>query len=240
MKISLNSILKAISIPLTLLVIYISYTILWRVFGLPSISELTEIIKHSFDTYGLWIVLGASFIEGLLLLGQYFPGGFVIFLGVISARGDALRAVEVVVLVSIAFFLAYMVNYLLGRYGWYRLFLKFGLEGSIERAQEKVSKHAFFAFMANYWDTNLASIIATAAGVLKLPVRKFLAYSTLGIVVWNTFWGFLVYFVGEFILDNQTPIFFVVLVIWCSAIIIKVFYWERLKARFFTRAPLIF
>ncbi len=239
MEISFKGILKAISIPLTLLVIYISYTILWRVFGLPSITELTEIIKHSFDSYGLWIVLGASFIEGLLLLGQYFPGGFVIFLGVISARGDVPRAIEVVIIVSIAFFCAYIVNYLLGKYGWYKLFIKFGLKKSLDTAEQKIAKHAFFAFMANYWDTNLASIIATAAGVLKLPLRKFLAYSTLGIVVWNTFWGFVVYFIGEFILDNQTPIFFIILVIWCSAIIIKVFYWERIKAKFAPRAPII-
>jgi membrane protein DedA with SNARE-associated domain len=232
MKLTFNSVLKALSIPLTLLVIYITYTILWRAFGLPSVQELTQLIKHSFDTYGLWIVLGASFIEGLLLLGQYFPGGFVIFLGVISARGDVPRAIEVVLIVDLAFFIAYIVNYVAGKYGWYKLFVKFGLKESMDKAEQKVAKHAFFAFMANYWDTNLASVVATAAGVLKLPFSKFLGYSTIGILVWNTVWGFVVYFVGEFFIDNETIISLAVLLVWCAVIVVKVFYWEKMKIRF--------
>ena len=232
MQFNLKNILKALSIPLTLAAVYATYVILWRLLDLPTPEELTKLIGQYFDQYGLWIVLVSAFIEGMLLLGQYFPGGFVIFLGVIAARGDVWRATEVVAIVSLSFFAAYYVNYLLGKYGWYRIFAKFGLQGSIERAQEKLNKHVLFAVLANYWDTNIASVVATAAGVLKLPLGKFLFYSAISIAVWNTFWGFVVYFIGEALIDNELSISLWILLVWAIVIIVKVFFWQKIKCRF--------
>lgn len=224
--------LKALTIPISFVVIYLVYVLLWRIFGLPSVGELTQIIERSFLEYGLWIVLVSAFIEGVLLLGQYFPGGFVIFLGVIASRGDIVRAAEVVGIVSIAFFAAYYVNYLLGKYGWYRLFAKFGLGGSIDRAKDKLNKHIFFAVFSNYWDTNIASIIATAAGVLRIPLGKFLLYSVFGIVIWNTVWGVVVYNIGELLIKNELMVSLWVLLVWMLVIIFRIFFWERIRGGF--------
>jgi len=77
--------IKIISIPLILLVIYLSMYLIWGILGLPKESELLLIVKDYFSKYGLYIVFISALIEGFFLLGQYFPGGFVIFLGVISA-----------------------------------------------------------------------------------------------------------------------------------------------------------
>lgn len=233
MKFNLKNILKVLAIPLSLVIVYVSMIVVWKFFHLPSPAESTELIQKYFLVYGLWIVLIASFIEGVLLVGQYFPGGLVIFLGVISARGDLIRVVEVVATVSISFFFAYYINYIIGKYGWYKLFSKFGLSESIQNAKEKLSKHALFAILSNYWDPNVSSIIATAAGILEIPISKFLFYSFCGIVVWNTFWGILVYYIGEAILSNQDIVFFSIIFVWSVVIITRVFFWNTIRPKLF-------
>lgn len=192
-----KSILKAIAVPLSFLVVYLTLIALWETFGLPPQEELIKIIKNYFVGYGLWVVFVGALVEGVLLLGQYFPGGFIIFLGVISAGRDIPRVINVVLLVSTAFFVAYYLNYLMGKYGWYRLFLKFGLKNSIESSQKRLSKHALKGILASYWEPNLASITATAAGILQIPLKIFLTYSLIGIAVWNTFWGTFVFIMGD-------------------------------------------
>ena len=43
----------------------------------------------------------------------------------------------------------------------------------------------------------MASITATAAGVLQMNFNKFFWESLFGIAVWNSFWGVLVYSLGK-------------------------------------------
>lgn len=193
----LKNFLKLISVPLGLLLMYLSLVLIWKIFDLPPEDQLLEIVKGYFATYGLWIVFFGALIEGFLLLGNYFPGGFIIFLGVITADHDIPRIVVVVSIVSIAFFISYTLNYLVGKYGWYKLFTKFGMKDSVEKAKIKLEKRDFRTVILSYWEPNLASITATAAGVLQLPLRRFLFISTIGIVIWNAFWGTFVAILGE-------------------------------------------
>lgn len=136
-------------------------------------------------------------MKGFFILGQYFPGGFIIFLGVISSVGDIPRAVSVVLVTSLAFFISYTLNYFVGKYGWYKILLKFGLGANIESSKDRLSKQGMNAVIFGYWEPNLASIIATSAGILTVPFRRFSLYSFAGIITWNTFWGILVYTLGE-------------------------------------------
>lgn len=192
-----KEILKLLSIPLILIGIYLLMYLVWKVLNLPTDDQLLIIVREWFAQYGLWIVFISALVEGFLLLGQYFPGGFIIFLGVISAGKDIPRAMEVVSVVCISFFIAYSLNYLVGKYGWYKLLSKFGLIGSIERSKEKLTKQGLNAIFFTYWEPNLASLTATAAGILGISFKKFLLYSAIGIVLWNIFWGTLVYVLGE-------------------------------------------
>lgn len=80
----LKEVLALLSVPLILFVIYLTLIFFWKLLGLPSDDQMLVVVKDYFLKYGLWIVFISALIEGFLLLGQYFPGGFVIFLGVIS------------------------------------------------------------------------------------------------------------------------------------------------------------
>jgi membrane protein DedA with SNARE-associated domain len=228
MNAKLKNFIKLFSVPLILLAIYLSVYMVWKLLDLPSDAELVVIVKNWFATYGLWIVFVGALIEGFLLLGQYFPGGFIIFLGVISAGKHIPRAAEVVSIVCLAFFISYTLNYWVGKYGWYRLLIKFGLKQSLEHAKEKLEKQGLNAVILSYWEPNLASITATAAGILQIPLRKFQIYSAVGIIVWNIFWGVLVYSLGENALKIVGFKYIIVIfLIWVAVILIKHYLFDK-------------
>lgn len=228
MKSRMKDISRLLSIPFILLAIYLLIASVWRLANLPSDSELQTIIKDYFNHYGLWVVFVGALIEGFLLLGQYFPGGFIIFLSVISAGRDIPRVIEIILLVSLAFFISYTLNYWVGKYGWHRVLIKFGLKKSLEDAEKKLARHGLNAIIFSYWEPNLASITATAAGVLKISLRQFSLFSAFGIVIWNIFWGTLVFSLGKTALQMiGLKYILIIFLVWVSVILIKHYIFDK-------------
>lgn len=170
--------------------------IVWKILDLPSEEETIEIVTTWLQTYGLWIVLIGSMLESLLFIGLYFPGSVIIFLSV-ALSPDPLHAVKAVVAVSIGMLIGYTLNYTFGKYGWYKVFLKLGMRDSIENARAKMERNDIRYIFYTYWNPGLGSFTATAAGILRTNFKRFLLLMVLAIVVWNTFWGVLVYSLGE-------------------------------------------
>ncbi len=148
------------------------------------------------DTYGLQLVFLGSFLEALLLVGLYFPGSLVIFLGV-GLASSGTEAFVSVLAVSAGMFGGYLLNYMLGRYGWYRVLLRLGLRPGIERAQHKMQQSDVRYIFYTFWNPGLAAFTTTAAGILQQPPKRFFYLCVAAIVVWNTFWGVLVYSLGR-------------------------------------------
>lgn len=170
--------------------------LLWNVLDLPAETEMVTIVSSWLGTYGLYLVLIGSFVEALLFIGVYFPGSIVIFLSVALAP-DVKIAIATVLCVSLGMLLGYLVNYLLGKYGWYKLFLKLGMKNGIERAQVKMQTNDIRYVFYTYWNPGLAAFTATAAGILNVSYKRFGLLSVIAIIFWNTFWGVLVYSLGE-------------------------------------------
>lgn len=213
MRDKLSKLLKVISLPMIFLAVFLLFWAGWKILNLPPEHELIEIAKKYFDLYGYWIVLISAFIEGALLVGWYYPGSLVIFLGVIFAGKNIPEVIWVVTLVTAGLFLAYVFDYALGKYGWYRLLLKFGLKKPMDKAQMQLSKYGLSGIFLSYWQPNLAALTSTAAGMLQFPFKKFILYSAAAAVLWNVFWGTLVYFLGEAALTAIGAKFVVVVII---------------------------
>jgi membrane protein DedA with SNARE-associated domain len=226
MAIKYKNFLIAISLPLTILTMSLLYHILWTILGWPKGDELILIIKNFFKEYGLWMVFFSSILESAVILGNYFPGGVVIFFSVASSKGDPLLAILTVFIVSIGFFIGYFIDYILGKYGWYKLIIKLGGESQIEKAKQKISTHSFKAIFNSYWEINLASITATACGILQINLKQFLKESTISLVFWNMAWGLLVYFLGDNALKiiTSTKYALPIVVIWI--LILTIFYFK--------------
>ena len=189
--------LKKIVLPLIFLGVAVSLFFVWKIFNLPPQEKLIEIARSYFDAYGLITIFISSILEGVLLVGWYYPGSLVIFLGVIFAGHDAVRVTEVISVVTAGFFIAYALNFSLGKYGWDRGLLVLGLREALERAQRRLANYGLRVIFLTYWHPNLAGLTSTAAGILHIPFKKFFFYSCISAILWNIFWGSLVYFLGE-------------------------------------------
>lgn len=204
MQQKVNYYLKLLYLPLTALVVIVSMYAVWELFNLPPAQELALQVEGLFDRYGLPILFLSSLVEGMLLVGGYFPGQFVIILGV--AISDSPAEAIVTVLVAMAgLYIAHILNYFLGKYGWYRLLTRCGFMSSIENAKGKVMKGEFVSLLSTYFMSSVAAIVDTAAGILQMPVRKFLLYSFVALAFWATLVGTLVYVIGENVVTLVSP-----------------------------------
>lgn len=209
-----------IKLPLFIIGFFLVLILLWKIFKLPPEEELIEMTRGYFEHYGLITVFLAAIIEGALLAGWYVPGGLVIFLGVILSHSPK-QAVFSVLLTIAGFLVAYIFNFFVGKYGWYKILLKFGVRNSLEKAQEKFSRYGFKTIYISYWEPNLASLVSTAAGIAQASLKKFLLTSIIATVLWCTFWGTTTFIFGKQILNYLGGIFFGVMIIWIIYIIIK-------------------
>ncbi len=216
--------LQKLKTPILIITIFTILILLWNLFDLPSEEVLIGMIKSYFSKYGVVTVLLASIIEGMLLVGWYLPGGLVIFLGVILSAGDPYRAALSVVATIVGFSIAYTFNYFLGKHGWYKVLIVFGLKGSLEKAEIQFSKHGYKTMFLSYWQPNLAALISTGAGILKAPFEKFFFYSTIATVLWSSFWGIIAYILGQKVLSYLGIVFFGIMIGWILWIIISHYY----------------
>lgn len=220
--------LKILIAPLCILALIILTGLMWKLFNFPSQKELIPIIKNYFDTYGIWLVLIAAIVESGFVLGIYAPGGLVIFLGVIFSIGDPLRAIFVVATVILGFIIGFTVDFFLGRYGWYKFLIHFGLEKALLKVKERVEKYNISTAWLGYHHPDVGSLIATTYGILQYSYKKFLLITLPAVIAWSALWGFIAYIFGDKVLTMMGyKMLFIILGVWIVVRIVEV----RMKER---------
>ena len=108
------------------------------------------------------------------------------------------------------------------------MLVAFGIKQYVDEAKDKLTKYGIFAVFTSYWSPGLASFVSTAAGILHYPAFKFLSYSLIAVILWNIFWGTLVYHLGERALTMflSWPFMVFVIVLWIGAR-----YWNERKTK---------
>jgi membrane protein DedA with SNARE-associated domain len=197
---------------------------IYIVFDLPEGEAFFEMLRINIQTYGLPLSFVGAFLEGLFCIGWYFPGSSIIFLSVIFA-GSAQYAALSVVVVTTALYLAYCCNYFLGKHGWHRLLVRFGMQNQLDDAERQLNRHGLRAIFFTFWNPGLASLVATAAGTLRYPFKRFALASFVALSIWNTFWGVLAYVVGEKIIEYVFSYTFILIMIgvWIVVRIIEIY-----------------
>lgn len=187
---------RALLLPLAIVVLVGVLYGIWKLLDLPSEQRVIEIARGYFQHYGPAIVILSSFIEGLLIIGLYFPGSIVFFLGLILAGSDPLKVAEVACFGIIGIWLAYVVNFYVGRFGWYHVFIVVGLKESLETAKRKLDRNGLSTVAMTFWHPNIGAVVATAAGVLDFRAEVFLPVSLLAVAFWLSFWSAVVFWLG--------------------------------------------
>lgn len=189
--------LRIIAIPISLIVIVLSLFLARSLLPLPSDEELRVVTKTLFSHYGLLLVFASGLVEGILLAGWYFPGTTLILFSLLLVGDDISAVVVLAAAAASGLSLAYVFNYALGRFGWYRLLLAFGLKEPLERARLRLERHGFAFLVLSYWQFTLASLSSTAAGILRFNFFPFFLISAFAAGFWVAFWSTLIYLLGE-------------------------------------------
>jgi membrane protein DedA with SNARE-associated domain len=196
--------LRVVSLPLFLLIVSLSLRVAEHLVDVPDPEVLIATVSGWLSTYGLPVLFVSAVVEGMLLVGGYFPGVFVIFITMLIAETPQ-QAVLYVVVGTAGLYLAHIANYFLGKYGWYRLLVRMGLRGAIRNAEERVERYGPVAIFSSYWLPSLASLTDTAAGITRMSFAKFAICSLVASVLWNSLAGFIMYQLGEAAIPLVAP-----------------------------------
>lgn len=196
-----SQIARAVAIPVIALTLLLVFIVIYRLMGGPSPEILVKLAEQYYREHGYWIVFVGAIAESILLINLYLPGSLVIALGMVFSRQGTINPMAVVGIATLGFLVGMIFNYLLGRQGWYRLFLRFGLSSFIERARARLLKHGLLLVFATYFHPNCGAVVATGCGILRLPFGRFFIYSSAALLLWNTLWGIVIYLSGTVIIQ---------------------------------------
>lgn len=165
--------------------------------------DLTTLTLY-FTKYGALAIFVIVFLEYLNLPG--FPAGVIMPLsGIMAAKGNI--SFPMVMVITVAAGLAgSMALYLLGLKGG-DIFLKAyikkfpkhkeGLEKNMEWVRQKGALGVFVAKLLPM----IRTLVSIPAGVLKMPLGKYVVSSTLGIFIWNLVFVGAGYILGDKIFE---------------------------------------
>ena len=105
---------KIPKLPLSALIFYTAIFILWKLKFIPSPSNILIFLESLYNSYGLLGLFIASFLEGIVYFGLYFPGSFIVALAVILSDGSFISLFLISLIVAFALSATSIINYTLG------------------------------------------------------------------------------------------------------------------------------
>lgn len=168
------------SIALFFLIYLLSYNHL----GLPSPGELWILGEKMFNQYGFWLLIFGIMIEGLFMLGFYFPGSIIILGSIILLAKTPTDVFLVILIGSIGLVLVNIINYLLGRYGYYKIFNALGAQKTLDRMEHRFRnnrKSVIFVFASS---PNFLAIASIYAGIARTTLKKYIPFMALSVIFW--------------------------------------------------------
>ena len=193
---------------------------------IPDAETIVSFITDLYKTYGYYLVFFGALFEGMFLIGLYVPGSTTVLLGASLSKTGVVQYPIVLILATLGLLISYSINYFLGKYGWHHVLARLGLNKGLDIAKDKLEKHQAKTIFFGYFHPGSASFLSTAAGIIKIPFKKFLILSIFSQCLWAIVWGSLAYFFGlpmvEFLLKYFVFVLPTIIVIWMvRKIIIK-------------------
>jgi len=103
-------------LPLTALAFYLTAFVLWSFNIIPPPMEIILLLEKLYSNYGLFGLFLASFLEGIVYMGLYFPGSFIIAIAVFLSDGSFFSLISISLIVALALTITSIINYVLGRH----------------------------------------------------------------------------------------------------------------------------
>lgn len=202
---------SSVTTPLILIIIYIALTILLKSL-FPTGQALVDQLTSIYGRFGYEIIILGSLMEALVLVNMFTPGVVAVGLGVIFAKSGQLDLTLAIILAVLGSLVGFMVDFLLGRFGFAKILERVGYGKIVDEAKSKLEGFNFRTFSLAFMHPNLGALVSLAAGILRMDFKKFFLLSLLSTLVWYILWGVLIFVLGEaflVVLTKYTYILFI-------------------------------
>ena len=143
-----------------------------------------DAVQSLFEDYGYWVVFFGTLCENTLLVGLIVPGALVVLLAGLAAHDGTISWPEAIVLGIAGTIIGDTISYFLGRYGWSRFSKTKLLSDLFEKAREPLLRHSAWFVLLYHFAGYTRVIGPTAAGLLRLPFRRWAPIDYGGAVLW--------------------------------------------------------
>lgn len=192
-------------IPLSALAFYLLLVLLWKFGAIPSPSGILLFLEGLYHSYGLFGLFTASFLEGLVYVGLYFPGSIIVALAVILSDGSFLSLFTISLVVACALTLASIIDYYLGK-----KVIASKLHRESLLIDKKVLSSELFLSMLH---PNVLAFYFFNSGVKSGRFLK-LIFVPIALIPYVLGWGYLIYLIKEPIREIiQNPFLMISLIV---------------------------
>lgn len=216
--------------PLSIAFFLIIFLFFYKLFNLPSPKELITLIVQWFNQYGLLLLFIAAFLEGVFIIGMYFPGSLAVALAVYSLGKTPLDLIYIGGISFLSFLIANTLNYYLGKFGYYKILLLLGQKKEVDKLKSSITKNAFKIFFLTGFFPNFIAITSVSAGISNLKFPKAISCMIASLMFWVSIWTI----VGSLIVKkidlqdkNQSVYVLGILFLWAGFLIVKENYFSN-------------
>jgi membrane protein DedA with SNARE-associated domain len=143
-----------------------------------------DTVQSLFEDYGYWVVFFGTLFENTLLVGLIVPGALVVLLAGLAAHDGTISWPEAIALGIAGTILGDTISYFLGRYGWSRFGRSGFLSELYDKAREPLLRRGTWFVLLYHFAGYTRVIGPTAAGLLRMPMRRWAPADYGGAVLW--------------------------------------------------------
>lgn len=210
-------------VPALLIAFYITFLLLLKG-TIPSSEELIAHLGSLYGRFGYEVIFIGATLEALLLVNLFVPGSVAVAFGAIFARSGQVDLTYAVIAAALGAIFGFIIDFAVGYFGFGVFIKRLGYGNIIEKAKNQIKKYGVKTFILGFIHPNIGSFVALASGALKMNFLTFLTLSSLSTLAWVSFWGLLVFALGEVFLIILTKYIWVLILLVLSVWILSTLY----------------
>lgn len=212
--------------PVVLILVYIAVFIFIRG-SVPTSEEIVAHFASIYQRYGYEVIFLGAALEALVLINFAVPGSIAVGLGAVFARSGEVDLTSVVLVATLGATLGYIVDYLLGYFGFGKVVKKLGYFNVFQSVKAQIETSGVRTFILGFVHPNIGSLVSLTAGVIKMRFLSFITLSFLATVAWVSFWALIIFALGDVFLLILTRYTFVLLLMVISIWLLIILYGRR-------------
>lgn len=167
---------------------------------MPTSDRLVAHLSSLYERYGYEILFFGALLEAWVVVNVFAPGMVALAFGGVFARTGHISLPYAIAVAASGAIIGYMIDYLLGYFGFSKLIERLAGIDAFNKFKRRISGMDIKLFGMGFFHPNVGSVIALAAGTVKMHALGFLLVSSISTLFWFSLWGILVYELGDIVL----------------------------------------